>query len=230
MKRYLDLLFDLDHTLWDFDRNSQDALNELYKVYSLDNYFESFPEFLDIYHRVNSMLWSQYGRGKVTKRIVKYERFSLSLSKKSCNDRDLARTLAEEYIRISPCKIHLVNGALEAVQGLSGSYRMHIITNGFNEVQYKKIKFSGLESYFDSVFTSEAAGYQKPDTGFFQYVIENSWIKPGQSLVIGDNLITDIGGARDFGIDTVFYNPKAEKDFIGASYMISDMRELIPLL
>jgi len=230
MKKYRDLLFDLDHTLWDFDKNSLDALSELFNSYSLDGYFESFDEFNKIYHGINSMLWSQYGRGKISKETVKYGRFSRCLEKKSCYNKELARNLAEEYVKLSPCKTHLVEGAIEILEGLTGSYRMHIITNGFNEVQYKKIQLSGLMPFFEKVFTSEDAGYQKPDQGFFQFVFESNGLSPATSLVIGDNLITDIGGARDFGIDTVFYNPGGDRDFIGASYMISNMNELLPIL
>lgn len=228
--KYRNLLFDLDHTLWDFERNSKVTLDELFTELKLDRYFENLDEFMDIYHRINSMLWSQYGKGKISKNIVKYHRFIHSLKEGGCNDRELANLLAEEYVERSPCKTFLINGAMELVQSLHGSYNLHIITNGFNEVQFKKVNLSGLGPYFENIFTSEDAGYQKPDAGFFHYLFYERQINPDNSLVIGDNLKTDIRGAKDAGIDSVFYNPDRQNDTIGASYNIENLVELLSFL
>ena len=199
-------------------------------MFKLVQYFKDFNDFQDVYHRINSMLWSQYGRGKISKEVVKYDRFSRTLEKAGCNDKNLSRLIADEYVARSPCKTFLIPGAMEIIQSLSGSYKMYIITNGFNEVQFKKINLSGLSPYFKNIFTSEDAGFQKPDAGFFQFVFSHPDINPGDSLVIGDNLITDISGAKEYGVDTVFFNPANDKDKIGASYVISKLEELLPLL
>jgi len=228
--KYQNLLFDLDHTLWDFERNSKATLDELFTEFELNRYFQSLNEFLDIYHRINNMLWSQYGKGKISKNIVKYHRFIHSLREGGCDDNNFANLLAEEYVKRSPCKTFLIDGAMEVVQSLKGSYNMHIITNGFSEVQFKKIINSGLLPDVDSIYTSEDAGYQKPDAGFFQYVFTNNQIRPNNSLVIGDNLKTDILGAKDVGIDTVFFNPDNKKDSIGATYVVGNLIEIMSLL
>lgn len=230
MKKYQNLLFDLDHTLWDFDRNSRETLEELFEDFNLGNYFQNLEVFLDKYHRINSMLWDLYGRGKISKNVVKYDRFSKTLSDAGNTDKNLANQLADEYVAKSPCKTHLINGSLEVLQSLRANYKMFIITNGFTEVQYKKINLSGLGPFFDKVFTSEDAGFQKPDPGFFEFAFTYSGLNKSNSLVIGDNLITDIGGAVSFGIDTVFYNPDYKKDFIGSTYIISQMGELLSIL
>jgi putative hydrolase of the HAD superfamily len=230
MKRYQNLLFDLDHTLWDFEKNSKVTLDELFTMYNLVQFFKDFDDFQDAYHRINSMLWSQYGRGKISKETVKYGRFSRCLENAGCKDKDLAKSIADEYVARSPCKTFLIPGAMATIQSLSGLYNMHIITNGFNEVQFKKINLSGLSPYFSNIFTSENAGFQKPDAGFFQFVFSHSNISRHNSLVIGDNLITDIGGAKEYGIDTVFFNPSDNKDYIGASFVISKIEELLSLL
>ena len=230
MNKYRHLLFDLDHTLWDFNRNSRAALDELFSKLNLSDYFIDFEDFLNKYHKINAILWDQYGKGKVTKSYVKYERFIRCLRNAGCMNDELGKSMAEEYVRISPCKTYLVDGAMEVLEALAGKYRMYIITNGFIEVQYKKIKFSGLSPYFSQVFISEEIGYQKPEAGFFQFVFQNDGIRPDESLVIGDNLHTDIAGAKEYGIDTVFFNPDFEKDFIGATYEINRMPELLGII
>lgn len=230
MNKYKYLLFDLDHTLWDFNRNSNASLLELFNSLNLSVYFSRFEDFLAEYHKINAILWDQYGRGKVSKTFVKYERFIRCLREAGCKDDDLGKHMAEEYVRISPCKTHLVDGVKEVLETLAGKYEMYIITNGFIEVQYKKIRLSGLSPYFREIFISEEIGYQKPEAGFFQHIFKSGNLTPRESLVIGDNLKTDIAGARDYGIDTVFFNPDFEKDFIGATYQINKMQELLGIV
>ena len=230
MNKYRYLLFDLDHTLWDFNRNSKAALKELFLELNLREYFADFEQFMDEYHKINAALWDQYGRGRVSKSFVKYERFIRTLGNAGCGNDDLGRHMADEYVRISPCKTFLIDGAMEVLQALAGRYKMYIITNGFVEVQYKKIKFSGLSPFFNRIFISEEIGYQKPEAGFFQFVFQNDGLKTAESLVIGDNLKTDIAGAKDYGIDTVFFNPDFAKDFIGATYQIHKLRELLGIV
>ena len=230
MPKYRHLLFDLDHTLWDFDRNSKASLHELYFRLNLSEYFTGFENFMHKYHKINATLWNLYGKGKVTKPFVKYERFIRCLRDAGCKNDHLGKFLAEEYVRISPCKTYLVDGVMEVLEVLAGKYDMFIITNGFIEVQYNKIKNSGLSPYFKKVFISEEIGYQKPEAGFFEYIFKYDSLIPEKSLVIGDNLHTDIAGAKDFGIDTVFFNPDFEKDFIGATYEINRMPELLGII
>jgi putative hydrolase of the HAD superfamily len=230
MKKYRHLLFDLDHTLWDFEKNSKDTLEELFNEYNLNEYFRDTDEFIVIYNRINHRLWDEYRKGLIGKEDVKYSRFSRTLEIKGVKNNETARGMAEEYVKRSPCKTALVEGAAELIQALFGKYRMHIITNGFNEVQFKKVRLSGLAPYFDNIFTSENAGYQKPDTGFFNYVFGINSLEPSESIVIGDNIQTDIIGAKNFGLDTIFYNPEGENDMAGATHVVSHLSEIQNIL
>ena len=230
MNKYCHLLFDLDHTLWDFDRNSRDTLEELFNEYGMNAFFKSFEDFLADYNLVNYRLWDDYGKGMISKDDVKYKRFINCLANAGSDRKDLACQMAEEYVSRSPCKTHLVEGAIELLQALSGKYGMHIITNGFNEVQYKKIRLSGLSPFFDNIFTSEDAGFQKPDEGFFNFVFSSNGMKKEGSLVIGDNIRSDIEGAKNYGLDTIFYNPSGQEDFAGATFMVSHLDEIQGLL
>ena len=223
------LLFDLDHTLWDFERNSEETLRELYRENDLGKGFGSEDDFLRIYHPINDSLWSAYGQGKITRKEVKYDRFALSLRKVGLVNSELAQYLAEEYVVRSPRKANLMPGALEVLEILSKTGTIIIVTNGFNEVQYRKIELSGLSPFVDKIITSENAGYQKPDSRFFDFLLKETGVQVDRGLMIGDNLITDIQGAKDYGFKTVFYNPLGKDDVVGATFEIERLLDILEL-
>jgi len=206
---YNHIFFDLDHTLWDYDQNARVTLVELYDGYALFNYGKCMAEQLvEKFFRINSQLWWQYDLGQIDREFLRQQRFRMIFRELGFTDMDLAFQFGEDYVALCPLKSAVVPGAIELLDYLTGRYTMHVITNGFNDVQLVKIKSSGLSHYFSEVITSERAGARKPSAQIFSYSMEITGAGKHNSVMVGDNLITDIGGARASGIDHVYYNPE----------------------
>lgn len=208
---YQHIFFDLDHTLWDFERNSREALSELFQDFQLVSLAPglSLEDFLAVYYEVNEELWRLYNQGQIDQLELRHTRFQIVLSKLGVPKEKIPyRDLAEAYLEITPRKGYLVPYTLEVLEYLKDKYPLHIITNGFADVQDIKLDSSGLSSYFDWVVTSANAGYKKPDKRIFDFALEKTRSQAQDCLMIGDNLETDILGARLSGIDHVFFNPK----------------------
>ena len=212
IKSYQHILFDLDHTLWDFDKNSHEALLEVFQNSELKPLFErvegDFEAFYKIYHQYNDFYWEKYRKGEVNKQEVRNLRFSDSLKTFDIDNMDLAIFMADEYLKISPYKTHLVPGTIDLLNYLNQKYQLHIITNGFNEVQFIKLEHSKLKDFFDVVVTSEEAGANKPDPTIFNYTLNKIKTLHHQCIMIGDSFTSDIIGARNVGIDQVYFRDK----------------------
>lgn len=205
------LLIDLDDTLWDFRRNSKIAMQEIYNDYELNQYYDSFESFYDIYMVKNHQLWEQYAKGEITKDYLSLERFLYPLRVVGNEDVELAKKLGKDFLYRTTMQTNLVDGAIETLEYLKAQgYILSIISNGFVEVQYTKLSRSGLIPYFANVFLSEEIGYQKPDIRFFQTVLDRLNASPSECLVIGDNFQTDIQGAQNANIRAVFYKNNAD--------------------
>lgn len=201
------LLIDLDDTLWDFRRNSKIAMHEIYNDYELNQYYDSFESFYDIYMVKNHQLWAQYAKGEITKDYLSLERFLYPLRVVGNEDVELAKKLGKDFLYRTTMQTNLVDGAIETLEYLKAQgHILSIISNGFVEVQYTKLRRSGLLQYFSNVFLSEEVGFQKPDIQFFQAVLEKLDVKSTECIVIGDNLQTDIEGAQNANIDAIFFN------------------------
>lgn len=210
MNRTEHLFFDLDHTLWDFDKNSEEALAELFIQLKLNRDIENFTDFHEAYKRINAKYWSLYNHGKVSKLEVRVNRFIEVFEVfKLDNPNERAIEISERYLSISPYKTHLFPDAHETLSYLNKRYKLHIITNGFHEVQHIKLNQSKLNSYFDLILCSEEVGVNKPNPTVFKTALDKTGAKPGQSIMIGDNLEADILGAQNCGIETIFFNPKS---------------------
>ena len=205
------LLIDLDDTLWDFRRNSKIAMQEIYNDYELNQYYDSFESFYDIYMVKNHQLWEQYAKGEITKDYLSLERFLYPLRVVGNEDVELAKKLGKDFLYRTTMQTNLVDGAIETLEYLKAQgHTLSIISNGFVEVQYTKLCRSGLIPYFANVFLSEEIGYQKPDIRFFQTVLDRLNASPSECLVIGDNFQTDIQGAQNANIRAVFYKNNAD--------------------
>lgn len=205
------LLIDLDDTLWDFRRNSKIAMQEIYNDYELNQYYDSFESFYDIYMVKNHQLWEQYAKGEITKDYLSLERFLYPLRVVGNEDVELAKKLGKDFLYRTTMQTNLVDGAIETLEYLKAQgHILSIISNGFVEVQYTKLRRSGLIPYFANVFLSEEIGYQKPDIRFFQTVLDRLDASPSECLVIGDNFQTDIQGAQNANIRAVFYKNNAD--------------------
>ena len=209
---YKHILFDLDDTLWDFKANSRIAMCEIFNDYKLINFFDSFESFYDIYMVKNHQLWEQYAKGEVTKEYLSLERFLYPLRTVGIENKTLAKQLGEDFLQRTTLQTQLVDGALDLLNYLKAkNYTLSIISNGFVEVQYTKLRQSGLLPYFSHIFLSEEIGYQKPDIRFFQTVLHKLCAKNTESVVIGDNFQTDIEGAKTANIHSIFYNKTASE-------------------
>jgi len=229
--KYKHLFFDLDHTLWDFDTNSQVVLREIYSEFNLLSYgIPSYDAFHKIYLSVNSQYWAKYHHGLLTKDQLRIGRFFETLMRCRVDDIPLATAISTQYTDRSPFQTALFPGAIETLDYLKGKYQMHIITNGFEEIQDVKIKKSGLEGYFRHIFISEKVGYQKPQKEIFLHAMQVAGADLHGSLMIGDNMQTDIAGARSIGMDQVFFNPTQAHAKEKATYEIIALKQLRDIL
>lgn len=228
---YEHIFFDLDRTLWDFDTNSRETLLELADKYKLGSKgVVSIDDFITDYYHINERMWLEYGNGLIDKNTLRYDRFYQALVKYSITDRSLAENFGNDYISLSPLKTNLFPNAIEVLEYLNKKYKLHIITNGFEEVQHIKIKNCGIQGYFGEIITSERSGFKKPDIGIFQYSIDSVKTNSTSSLMIGDSLEADIIGARSAGIHQVYFNPSEQKHQENITYEIQNLKELMNFL
>lgn len=209
MKAYVHLFFDLDRTLWDFERNSNETMQELAEEHRLsERGIPSLDEFLVYYYRINDQLWVDYREGRVDQATLRIERFRRAFEQFGVDDPDLIHRFGNDYVRMSPLKNNLVENTLEVLDYLKQkNYRLHIITNGFNEVQHVKIKNAGLSPYFEEIITSERAGNLKPHPEIFAFAELLTNAEKSACLMIGDSLEADVVGARNAGWGQVYFNP-----------------------
>ncbi|MGL4955545.1 MAG: YjjG family noncanonical pyrimidine nucleotidase [Bacteroidales bacterium] len=229
---YTHLFFDLDRTLWDLEANSEEVLRDMYKKRTIIHTFFSSPEeFVVTFKRINDIMWCEYHRGNISKKSLREQRFYLTLRKKKISNRTLAQQLDEEYIAQSPTKTALMPYAIETLQYLQQrGYRLHIITNGFNDVQYNKLFNSKLDVFFETVTTSENAACQKPNLGIYQYAGRTLKANVEECLMIGDDFENDIRGAMNMGWSQVYYNPNGLKTPKNSTYEIKCLSQLIDFL
>ncbi len=202
--KYKHLFFDLDRTLWDMDANSAETLAELFSEF-IQNSFPNlnFPQFLNIYTAINNDLWEQYRLGNTTQHELRYGRFRKTLKELNLNgyNNNLINKLGDEYVARGPMKKKLITGAIDVLNYLQNKkYKMHIITNGFKEVQIIKLKNSGIAQYFQHIITSEDANCAKPNEKIFSHALKLANTLKEESIMIGDDFTVDCMGAEGFGI------------------------------
>lgn len=229
--RYSHIFFDLDRTLWDFETNAFLTLKELYEKHGLAaRGVAPFDDFLERYKRINIEMWNSYGKGTITKEMLRSDRFRRTFAEYGVDDDALSDAVGLDYITLSPARTALFPYAADVLAYLSEKYHLHILTNGFEEVQHIKLERSGIKSFFREVITSERAGYKKPDKRMFSFAMGLAGANAEETLMIGDSLEIDIAGARECGIDQVFFNPAKEKHNEKVTHEISCLSELKNLL
>jgi putative hydrolase of the HAD superfamily len=231
VKNYQHLFFDLDHTLWDYDRNVTESLSELYRIYGLkDLGIPTFEKFFEAFHHINFQLWDWYNVGKIDKNDLRMTRFPRIFTHAGGQADAIPAEFEEDFMHRTSSKPHVFPYSKEILTYLRKRYKIHVITNGFNESQAKKIQSSGLDGFFDLIVTSETTGHKKPDPRIFYYAIEQLATSADHCLMIGDNPDSDILGAQRAGIDQVFFNPERKVINLIPTYTISHLRELEDLL
>ena len=229
--RYETIFFDLDHTLWDFETNSRETLIELSEKYDFKGKgIESSEHFIQKYFGINERMWGEYGKGIISKEELRYNRFHETLKLYNIDDFDLARNIGNDYSSIAPSKQNVLPYTMEILEYLSKKYPLHIITNGFEEVQHIKLKCCKIDHYFAEVITSERSGFKKPDKRMFDYSVTLVRANPLTSLMIGDSLEADILGAKDAGMSQVYFNPKAALHSETIQHEIRSLSELTDFL
>lgn len=217
------IFFDLDHTLWDFDKNSGLAFNSIFKKNKIEVELDTF---LEAYTPINSNFWKLYRENKVTKADLRYGRLKQTFDRLKINvtDSEIDR-LSIDYIEHLPNHNHLLEGTIEVLEYLHPRYKLHIITNGFKEVQHKKMASSGILKYFHTITTSEDVGVKKPNRQIFEVALKNAAALVGESIMIGDNLEADIIGAQDFGMPAILYN-YYKKEYSNDFHQVLRMKDL----
>jgi len=204
--KYKHLFIDLDRTLYDFDKSTYDTFLELFDKFGLHERGVPFEEFFELYKKNNVKLWDQYREGTLTKKFLNVERFDITLKHFGLQDRAFAGRFASDYLINSPLKKALFPGVIEILEYLKPKYTLHIITNGFKEVQVTKLEANNLNKYFTTVTTSEEAKSKKPKRRIFEYAFNKAGAKAEESLMVGDDLEADILGAKSVGMDGIYCN------------------------
>ena len=230
--RYKNLFFDLDDTLWAFSENARDTFQAMYDKYGYGRYFHSFDHFYALYTERNLQLWEEYGQGRITKDELNRIRFFHPLQQVGVEDAGLAQAFAADFFAVIPTCKKLMPHARETLEYLSTRYRLYILSNGFRELQYRKMCSAGIEGYFRRVVLSEDIGLLKPRKELFDFALSATQSEARDSLMIGDNWENDIAGARNAGWHQVYYAPDEDASPLPfpPTYRIRDLRELTAIL
>ncbi len=230
MVKYEHLFFDLDRTLWDFEKNSMETISELFIEYELQNALETdFDTFYSRYKLNNERLWAEYREGTIDKFQLRLLRYHQTFKEFKLEDEVFALKFNDRYVETCSSKKGLIPHSLEVLDYLNPKYKLHIITNGFVEAQKVKISKSGIAKYFDQIIVSDGLGYRKPDPRIFRHAMKIANAKSANSLMIGDDYVPDVIGAKNVGMDQIFFN-REKKGNYEATFVINSLKELKEIL
>lgn len=227
---YKHLFFDLDNTLVDFRANAREAFQDILSRPGFADQSIDLETFLNTYEKHNDYFWTEYRNGRIKKDTMRNERFKLTFQELGIHDREMAKAVNDLYMELVPKKTHLFEHVHETLEYLTHKYYLYIVTNGFAEVQLKKISNCDLQQYFRRLFIAEMVGYQKPDRRFFEYAVKSVHAHKKECLMIGDDPEADIEGAKNAGIDQVLFNPFGKSCNISPTYEIASIPDLKEIL
>lgn len=231
MKKYEHIFFDLDHTLWDFDKNAEETLSELYITYKLKELgLNSCDVFIETYTVNNHQLWADYHLGKISKDALRETRFKKTFIDLGLSPDLIPLNFEDDYVNICPTKSNLFPHTHETLSYLQAKYHLHLISNGFKESTEYKVKNTNLTPYFKNVFISEVIGINKPDKAIFQYAIDTAGAQTHHSIMIGDSIEADVRGALNFGMDAIYFNPNKADAPEDIKHQINHLQELFNIL
>ncbi len=231
IKKYKHIFFDLDHTIWDFDKNAEETLYELYDIYRLNELgLPSAGLFIETYTRNNHMLWADYHTGKITKAELRETRFKKTFLDMGVHPGIIPESFEENYVQLCPTKTNLFPYAHETLRYLQNKYTLHLISNGFKESSELKIGNTNIGGYFRHIIISENVGVNKPDKAIFAHALNLAGAVKTESLMIGDSLEADVYGALNFGMDAIYFNPFNAPKPDDVPLQVTHLKELILLL
>ena len=203
------VFFDLDHTLWDFDKNSALTFQKIFDMHNVD---VQFADFIKVYEPINLRYWKLYRDEQIDKTSLRYGRLKDAFDELNYYiDDELINQLSIDYITHLGTFNHLFEGTVDLLDYLYPKYELHIITNGFEEVQLRKMTSSNINHYFKTITNSEIAGVKKPNPIIFDHALKVANAKPDESIMIGDSYEADILGALNVGYDVIFFNYNNQK-------------------
>ena len=231
MQLYKHLFIDLDDTLWDIHSNSKECLFEIYNEYGYNKFYNTFDDYYNVYMPSNHHLWGLYRDGSISKDELIVERFLVPVREFGIDDADYAKKLSDDFLERTTFKTKLVDGTMDLLNYLKPKYQMHILSNGFREVQYKKIENSGLTPYFDEIILSDEIGVNKPHAEFFTFALEKAKADPTETLMIGDSWDADILGAYNSNIHQMWFNPESHSpNGFTPTYCVKTLSEIKDIL
>jgi putative hydrolase of the HAD superfamily len=226
--KYQHLFFDLDHTLWDFDANAEESLSELYQFFNLESKaIVPFTQFYTTYLNHNAILWNRYEKGFITTDELKWRRMWRTLLDFKIADEKLSKDMSEYFLEILPTKKRVFEYTYEILDYLTEKkYSLHLLTNGFEKTQRRKLNSADLSKYFKNIITSEISNSVKPKKEIFEYALNKAHGKVEECIMIGDNLNADILGAKNAGMDSIFVNHINANCGEEPTYIIRHLKEL----
>lgn len=231
-KKYQYIFWDLDHTLWDFDRNSTLTLAALYSEFNLNALgITDFEQYRTTYERHNDFMWDLFRKGKTDRATLRWKRVALTMADFEIRDEALVQAMSERYLSLLPKQGALLPHAREILAYCKAKgYQQYLITNGFQTTQWEKIRTSNIDDFFTEVYSSENTGSMKPQKGIFDFAILDSKANLGESIIIGDAIEADIIGGLNYGMDQIWYNPHDLSAEIQPTYTVKHLEEIQDIL
>jgi len=224
------IFFDLDHTLWDFDKNAEETLNELFTTYQfVDLGIASFDEFITCYTRNNQRVWALYHRGEISKEELRRARFADTFTELGVAPTLFPVSFETDYLRLCPYKTHLFPGTHEVLAYLKEKYTLHLISNGFKDAAAIKVVKTDIKKYFSQIIISEDVGVHKPHPDIYHFSLSAAQATKPESIMIGDSIEADIRGAQAFGLDAIYFNPNRLEEPADVKRSIQALPELMQL-
>jgi len=229
--KFKNVFIDWDDTLWDIHRNAKECLMDIYKEYGYDKFYQTFDDYYNVYSPTNEHLWGLYRQGLIKKDELIVERFLIPVRQFGINDPEYAKNLSDDFLDRTTRKTGLLDGAKELLEYLKPKYEIHILSNGFREVQYKKIANSGLADYFGKVILSEDVGVNKPHLDYFRYALKSTNSKKTDTIMIGDSWDADIVGAHNSKIASIWLNHSNKpSEGFEPTYTVRSLYEIMQIL
>lgn len=230
------VLIDLDDTLWATQENNKAALGELYSLHDWSRGFNSFEDLFQYYYPHNEYLWGEYREGRISKHELTIRRFSYFLEKIGSYAEEEILALNEQFLERTALKTGVIEGAFELLEYLKSLYKIVVVSNGFIEVQYRKMASARLTPFIDDVVLSEEVGISKPAKGIFDHALNKNHARRSETIFIGDSWDADIIGAQNAGLASIWYNPhrqtppKPLSEYRYPIYEVRALMEIIPLM